>query len=81
MALHVRIFIAAMLNPALKSRFMQEFSRFSRILAGFEGYKISSLENKNGQKIKKTLKTRFFIKIIKTLKTLFTSMVITACQA
>jgi len=27
-------FIAAMLNLSLKSRFMQEFSRFSRILAG-----------------------------------------------
>jgi len=26
-------FIAAMLIPSLKSRFMQEFSRFSRILA------------------------------------------------
>jgi len=30
-------FIAAMVNPSLKSRFMQEFSRFSRILAGFVG--------------------------------------------
>jgi len=35
-----------MLNPLLKSRFTQEFSRFSRILAGLEGYKISPLENK-----------------------------------
>jgi len=34
MALYERIFIAALLNPSLKSRFMQEFSRFSRILAG-----------------------------------------------
>jgi len=27
-------FIAAMLNPSPKSSFMQEFGRFSRILAG-----------------------------------------------
>jgi len=27
-------FIAAMLNPSLKSRLMQEFSRFSPILSG-----------------------------------------------
>ena len=33
-ALHERIFIAAVLNPSLKSRFMEKFSRFSRILAG-----------------------------------------------
>jgi len=26
--------LAAMLNPSLKSPFMQEFSKFSRILAG-----------------------------------------------
>ena len=31
------IFIAAMLNPSLESSFMQEFSRFSRILAGLVG--------------------------------------------
>jgi len=30
-------FIAAMLNPSPKSRFMQEFSTFSKILAGFVG--------------------------------------------
>jgi len=30
-------FIATMLNPSLKSRFMQEFSRFRRILADFVG--------------------------------------------
>jgi len=30
-------YIAAMLNPSLKSRFMQEFDRFNRILAGLEG--------------------------------------------
>jgi len=30
-------FIAAMLNPSLKSRFMQEFSRFSRLLTGLIG--------------------------------------------
>jgi len=35
-----------MLNPSLKSRFMHEFGRFSRILAGLVGYKISPLENK-----------------------------------
>ena len=29
-----RVFIADVLNPSLKSRFMQEFARFSRILAG-----------------------------------------------
>jgi len=29
--------IAAMLNRLLKSRFMQEFTRFSRILEGLEG--------------------------------------------
>jgi len=31
--------IAAMWNSLLKSRFMQEFSRFSRILAVLVGYK------------------------------------------
>jgi len=31
------VFIAAVLNLSLKSRFMQEFSRFSRILAGLVG--------------------------------------------
>ena len=37
-ALHKRIFFtAAMLNPSPKSRFMQEFSRFNRILAGLVG--------------------------------------------
>jgi len=30
----VNFVIAAMLNPSLKSRFMQEFGRFSRTLAG-----------------------------------------------
>ena len=39
-------FIDAMLNPSIKSRFMQEFSRFGRILAGLVGYKISPLKNK-----------------------------------
>jgi len=38
MALHERIFIAALLNSSLKSRFMQEFSRFM-ILASLVGYK------------------------------------------
>jgi len=35
-----------LLNPSLKSRFMQEFGRFCRILAGLAGYKISLLECK-----------------------------------
>ena len=43
-------FIAAMLNPSLKSRFMQDFSRIRRILAGLEGYKFSQLENKKRSK-------------------------------
>ena len=43
-------FIAAMLNPSLKSRFMQEFSRFSRILAGLVGYRNAQLENKKRSK-------------------------------
>jgi len=30
------LFIAALLNPSLRNRFMQELSRFSRILAGLE---------------------------------------------
>ena len=30
--------IAAMLNPSLKSRFIQEFIRFSMILTGLVGY-------------------------------------------
>jgi len=30
-------FIAAMLSPSLKSHFMQEFSRFGRILEGLVG--------------------------------------------
>jgi len=36
-ALHARIFISTMLNPSLKSRFMEEFSKFSRILARLAG--------------------------------------------
>jgi len=31
------IFIAAILNLSLKSRFLQEFSRFNRILTGLVG--------------------------------------------
>jgi len=31
------LFIPAMLNPSLKSRFMQELSRVSKILAGLVG--------------------------------------------
>src|SRR6218665_2198705 len=56
--------IAVMLNASLKSCFMQEFGRFSIILAGLVGYKISPRENKNVQKNKK----RVFIKIIKKSK-------------
>ena len=33
-ALHEIIVITVMLNPSLKSRFMEKFNRFSRILAG-----------------------------------------------
>jgi len=43
-------FIAAMLIPSLESRYMQEFSRFSRILAGLVGLKILPLENKKRSK-------------------------------
>ena len=67
-------FIAAMLNPSLRSRFMQEFNRFSRILAGLVGYKIYPLENK--KKFQKNLKKRVFIKMINNVKTFFTSMLI-----
>jgi len=49
-----------MLNPSLKSRFMQEFSRFSRILAGLVGYRNAQLENKNVPKIKERLKAVFY---------------------
>src|SRR6218665_2532255 len=49
-----------MLNPSPKSRFMEKFNRFSRILAGLVGYKISPLENKKRSKNKKSLKTRFY---------------------
>jgi len=58
-------FIAAMLNSSLKSRLMQEFSRFSRILAGLLGYKIRHYKIKNVTKIK-NVKNAFFRKIIKT---------------
>src|SRR6218665_2533790 len=60
-----------MLNPSLKSRFMEKFNRFSRILAGLVGSKISPLENKKRSKNKKTLKNAFFIKIIKKRKKRF----------
>jgi len=36
-ALHERIFITAVLNTSLKSRFMEKFNRFSMILAGLVG--------------------------------------------
>jgi len=36
-ALNERIFMVAMLNPSLRSRFMHEFSKFSRILTGLLG--------------------------------------------
>ena len=45
-------FIAAMLNPSLKNRFIQELSEFSRIK------NLTTKNKKNVQKIK-TLKTRF----------------------
>jgi len=51
-SLHERIFIAAMLNPSLKNRSMQEFNMFSRILASFVGKQISPLENKKCSKTK-----------------------------
>jgi len=38
--------IDAILNLSLKSRFLQEFSRFNSILAGLIGQQISPLENK-----------------------------------
>src|SRR6218665_2970904 len=60
-ALHEIIFITAMLNPSLKSRFMEKFSRFSRILTGLVGYKISPLENKKRSK-NKNVKKRVFYK-------------------
>src|SRR6218665_3465490 len=69
-ALHERIFIAAMLNPSLKSRFMDKFNRFSRILPGLVRYKISPLENKKRSK-NKNVKKRVFIKIIKNVKNVF----------
>jgi len=46
-------FTAAMLNSSLKSRFLKEFSRFGRILAGLVGYNISPLEYKKVKKNKK----------------------------
>jgi len=57
---HEEFFIAAILNASLKSRFMQEFNRLSRILAGLVGSKISPLENKKRSKKLKTLKSVFF---------------------
>jgi len=41
-----KFFIAAMLNPSIKSRFIQEFSRLGRDLADLVGQRISPLENK-----------------------------------
>jgi len=64
-------FIAPMLNPSLRSRFMQEFSRFSRTLTGLEGYKILPLENKKMFQKPKNLKKHVFIKIIKKRKKWF----------
>jgi len=55
-----------MLNPTLKSRCMQEFGKFSRILAGLVGQKISPLENKKTFPKIKTLKNAFFIRNNKT---------------
>jgi len=52
-----------MVNPSLKSRFMQGFGRFSRILAGSIGQKISPLEKKCSKN--KNVQNAFFIEIIK----------------
>ena len=62
-----------MLNPSLKSRFLQEFSRFSTISAGLVEEKILHWKIKNAAK-NKNVKKRVFMKIIKTQKTSFTSM-------
>ena len=59
------------LNPSLKSCFMQEFCRLSKILAGLDGYKISSLENKKRLKNKKNVKKRGFYKNNKKRKKTF----------
>jgi len=48
--------ISAMLNSARESRFMQEFDRFSRILAG---YNILPLENKKCSKKIKNVRIFF----------------------
>ena len=55
-------FIAAILNPSLKSRFMQEFNRFNRILARLVEYKNSPLENKKTFQEIKDVKNAFFYK-------------------
>jgi len=60
-----------MLNPSLKSRFIEKFNRFSRILASLIGYKNSPLESKKRSKNKKALKNAFFVKIIKHVKNVF----------
>jgi len=44
------LFIVVMLNPSHKSPFMQEFSRFSRILAGLLRKNIWPLDNKKRYK-------------------------------
>ena len=56
---------------------MEKFSRFSRILAGLAGQKISPLENKKRSKNKKNVKkSRFLLKNYKKRKkTFFTSMI------
>src|SRR6218665_3723242 len=59
-----------MLNPSLKSRFIEKFNRFSRILAGLVGYKISPLENKKRSK-NKSVKKRVFYKNNKKRKKRF----------
>src|SRR6218665_2046754 len=56
----MREFSPDMLSTSLKSRFMQEFSRFSRILAGLVGQKCHNLKIKNVPKIK-NLKKVFFL--------------------
>ena len=63
-------FTAAMLNPSLKSRFMQKFSRFSRILANFSRIKkISSLKNEK-KTFNKNKKASFYKKNNKKRKNL-----------
>lgn len=61
-----------MLNPSLHSRFVEEFSRFSNILAGSIGEKIIlHYKIKNVAKNKKSLKNAFLYKNNKKCKKRF----------